>query len=268
MDLEGEGLDRVGNDLRLPPDQVELIEAVAAVQPRTIVILIAGSAISMRGWGDLVPSLLTAWYPGEKGGLAIGEALFGSINPSGKLPITFPVDVNQIPSHAGFGGKDARYDEGIFIGYRHQDHNDLEPLFPFGHGLSYTTFAYRGLQLDVRGEGDDVAISATFEIENTGQRAGVEIAQLYVADLEASQPRPPKELKGFARVELDPGERETVTLELDWSDLAFWSPEIRDWTAEPGEFEVLIGASSRDLRLRGEFELPRPAGAPGATRGL
>jgi beta-glucosidase len=253
--LEGESLDRVGNDLDLPAEQRHLLETALAATPRVAVVLFAGSAIAMDPWIETVPAVLDAWYPGELGGRAIAEVLVGAVAPSGKLPLTFPRAASQLPAATTFPERVTEYHEGVFVGYRHFDAGGLEPLFPFGHGLSYTLFEYSDLRVEVRGEGEDLAVGVRFTLRNAGQRAGAEVAQLYVADIEASVPRPPRELKGFARLRLEPGEQRVVELELGWRDLAFFDEAAGRWTVEPGEFEVQVGASSRDLRLGGRFEV-------------
>ena len=250
---EGEARDRVGNDLHLPAEQLRLIEQVAATTPSVAVVLFAGSAIAMDPWIDRVPAILHAWYPGELGGIAVAETLYGSVNPSGKLPLTLPRSASQLPAFATFPQRVTTYREGVFVGYRHFDAAGLEPLFPFGHGLSYTEFEYSGLRVRPRGRGETTAIDVRFTVRNAGPRAGAEVAQLYVSDLDASVPRPPRELKGFSKVELAPGESRTLDLRLGWRDLAFFDEDAGAWTVEPGVFQVLVGASSRDIRLRQRF---------------
>ena len=254
---EGEALDRVGNGLDLPADQLRLIDDVLAASSNVAVVLFAGSAIAMDPWIDRVPAVLHAWYPGERGAVAVAETLFGANNPSGKLPLTLPRSASQLPAFATFPERVTSFGEGVFVGYRHFDAHALEPLFPFGHGLGYSPFEYSRLVVRARGRGAATSIAVRFTIENTGARAGSEVAQLYVRDLEATVPRPPRELKGFAKVRLEPGERRTIELRLEWRDLAFFDEQAAAWTVEPGPFQVLIGASSRDIRLRRRF-LYRP----------
>jgi len=183
--------------------------------------------------------------------------LLGKINPSGKLPVSFPVRLEDSPAfiNASYPGcREVNYGEGIFVGYRYYDKKDVAPLFPFGHGLSYTTFAYSNLKVAKKVKaGEKVKVSLT--VKNTGKVAGKEVVQLYVGDPKSSLPRPPKELKGFAKVALKPGQSETVTFTLDERSLAYYDPHMRAWVAEPGEFEVLAGASSRDIRLKAKFTL-------------
>ncbi len=251
--LEGESLDRVGNDLTLPADQVSLIERVLEANAHVVVVLYAGSAIAMDPWIDRVAAVVLAWYPGELGGQALAEILLGSVNPSGKLPLTFPRAAAQLPAFGTFPERVTEYREGIFVGYRHFDASALEPLYPFGHGRSYTRFEYSDLLVSVRGEGPAIGVDVRFLVRNTGDRAGAEVAQVYVHDLEASVARPPRELKGFARLALEAGESREVKLSLGYRDLAFFDEATHAWRVEPGAFEVQVGASSRDLRLRRLF---------------
>jgi beta-glucosidase len=254
--IEGESLDRAGNDLVLPDDQTRLIETAVAANPRVVVVLYAGSAVAMDPWIERVPAVVLAWYPGELGGRAVAEVLLGAVDPSGRLPLTFPRAAAQLPAFGAFPERVSEYREGVFVGYRHFDARGLDPLFPFGYGRSYTRFEYSDLRLDPRGAGDTTAIGVTFTVRNLGERAGVEVAQVYVHDLESSVPRPPRELKGFARVKLDPGELRVVSVTLGFRDLAFFDEAAHGWTVEPGAFEVQVGASSRDVRLRQTFNYP------------
>jgi len=249
---ETEGRDRPDMDLTGPQD--ELIRAVAAANPNTVVVLNVGAAVTMP-WADQVAAIVLAYYPGQENGNAVARVLLGEVNPSGKLPVTFPRRLEDTPAFLNYpGGRDVRYGEGIFVGYRYYDAKEVTPLFPFGHGLSYTEFAYSDLQVTptVR-RGEPVSVSIT--VKNVGERAGKEVVQLYVRDVAASLPRPPKELKRFAKINLAPGEAQTVRFELDERALAFYDPERKAWIAEPGEFEVLIGSSSRDIRARALFRL-------------
>lgn len=249
---ETEGYDRP--DMALTGPQDELIRAVAAANPNTVVVLNVGAAVAMP-WVDQAAAIVLAYYPGMENGNAVARVLLGEVNPSGKLPVTFPKRLEDTPAFVNYpGGKDVRYGEGIFVGYRYYDAKEVTPLFPFGHGLSYTEFAYSDLQITptIR-PGEPVAVSVT--VKNVGDRAGKEVVQLYVRDAAASLPRPPKELKRFAKISLAPGEAQIVRFELDERDLAFYDPDRKAWVAEPGEFEVLIGSSSRDIRARALFRL-------------
>jgi beta-glucosidase len=257
---DDEGFDRKG--LELPAKQVMLIQETVAQNPNTIVVLVNGSPVSMEGWIDKVPAVLEAWYGGMEAGHAIADILFGDVNPSGKLPTTFPKKLSDSPAHAsgskrtwpGEGGK-VYYDEGIFVGYRHFDKEGIEPLFPFGHGLSYTTFEYGNVKASKAKLSGDEGCKVSVDVKNTGQLAGAEVVQLYVQDVEASVPRPPKELKGFRKVFLQPGEQATVTLDIGKADLSFFDEKRGKWVAEPGKFVLHVGSSSRDIRGRVEIEL-------------
>ncbi|MDZ7291900.1 MAG: glycoside hydrolase family 3 C-terminal domain-containing protein [candidate division KSB1 bacterium] len=255
-DTESEGFDRPFN---LPEEQVALLHEVAKVSRQTIVILTAGGHVAMSEWLDEVDGLLHAWYPGQEGGTALAEILFGAVNPSAKLPVSFE---QRWEDNATFNSyydtdhdKRVKYSEGIFVGYRHFDQNNIEPLFPFGFGLSYTTFEYKNLRVTPGQITKGQKVTIEFEITNTGKHAGTEIAQLYIRDVRCRVERPPKELKAFDRVWLKPGETRKVNFELDESALSFYDPNQRAWVAEPGEFQVLIGSSSRHIRFQQSFYL-------------
>lgn len=251
---ESEGYDRV--DMRLPGQQNELIAQVAAANPRTVVALNAGSPLEMP-WLDQVAAVLQTWYLGQEAGNALADVLFGDLNPSGKLPVTFPKRLEDNPSYINFPGENGKvfYGEGLFVGYRYYDKKGLEPLFPFGHGLSYTTFEYSGLELSSSSLRPGENLQVSFTIKNTGAAAGAEAAQVYLHDPESRLQRPEKELKGFAKVSLQPGESQIVSLTLDQQSLSYYDPAKPGWVAEPGRFEVLVGASSRDIRLSAAFTL-------------
>lgn len=253
---ESEGFDRT--TMQLPAGQEELIAAVAAANPRTVVVVIAGSPVATASWLGQVPGVLCSWFSGQEGGRAIGEALFGQINPSGKLPVTWPKRYEDSTAYAHYPGVNLHvtYAEGIYVGYRGFDKRGIEPLFPFGYGLSYTTFAYSGLHVVPSAEGATV----TFTVRNTGERPGAEVAELYVHQPHPRIDRPLKELKGFRRIVLAPGESKTVTLSLNRADLSYFDPVKNDWVADPGEFDVWVGSSSADIRLRGEFNYEAMAG--------
>jgi beta-glucosidase len=253
--LESEGFDRPSMDL--PAGQDELIEAVAAANKNTIVVIVAGSPVTMTKWIGSVPAVVAAWYGGQEAGHAIGDLLFGAQNPSGKLPVTFPKQLSDSPAYGHYPGENLHvaYEEGIYVGYRGFDKRNVEPLFPFGHGLSYTKFEYSGLKITPAKVAAGKQVEVTIEVRNSGSRAGAEIVQLYVHDVKSSVDRPLKELKGFERVTLNPGEARNVSFILDKSALSFFSTAKDDWVAEPGAFEVWIGASSRDIRLKGAFDL-------------
>jgi len=200
-----------------------------------------------------------AWYGGMEAGNALARVIFGDVNPSGKLPCTFPVKLDDSPAHAlgAFPGRDGvvRYEEGVLVGYRWFDTKGIAPLFPFGHGLSYTRFDYAGLRV-TRGEGNVVA-KVEFDLANVGERAGAEIVQVYLGDVASSLPRPAKELKAFRKISLAAGQREHVEIELGAEAFAFYDPQRNGWIAEPGEFRIAIGSSSRDVRLEAGFTLGR-----------
>ena len=255
--LDDEGWDR--KNLWLPYGQDELIQQVVQANPRTIIVMIAGPAIEMDPWLAQVPAVVQACYPGMEGGHAIARVLFGDVNPSGKLTCTYPKRLMDSPAHAlgTYPGTNGIlfYKEGLLVGYRWFDTKNVEPLFPFGYGLSYTRFEYSGLKLVAGKNPQDPIATAEFEITNTGRRAGTEVAQLYVRDLESSLPRPYKELKGFVKVSLEPGEKRTVSIPLDHRAFACYDPAKGGWVAEAGDFNILVGSSSRDIRLEAAFHL-------------
>jgi beta-glucosidase len=245
---ESEGYDRT--DLDLTAQQVALIQAVSAVQPRTVVILHNSSAVAMTAWIDGVAAVIEAWMMGQAGGGAIADILYGVVNPSGKLAETFPLRIEETPAYLNFPGDNGvvRYGEGLYIGYRYYDAKTTPVLFPFGHGLSYTTFAYSNARLSAATFRDVDGVTVSVDVTNTGAVAGKEIVQIYVHDRKASLMRPAKELKGFAKVELQPGETRTVSVALDFRAFAFWHPSHKQWITESGEFDILIGASAADVR--------------------
>ncbi|GBF74802.1 glycosyl hydrolase [Paenibacillus sp. 598K] len=246
---ESEGFDRT--HLRMPANQEALIAAIAAVQPRLVVVLSNGAPIEMP-WLGQTKAVLEAYLGGQALGGAIADLLYGEANPSGKLAETFPIALEHNPSQLSFPGEGdtVRYTEGIFVGYRYYDAKRIAPLFPFGHGLSYTQFEYSDLQAD-RTELDDTdTVTVRVKVKNVGSRAGKEIVQLYVRDTESSVIRPAKELKGFAKLELQPGEEREAAFTLDKRAFAFYDAELADWRVESGTFELLCGASSQDIRLR------------------
>jgi beta-glucosidase len=262
---ESEGFDRP--NMEMPGDQAELIRQVAAANRNTIVVINAGSPLNMD-WLDQVAAVVWAWYPGQECGNAIADVLFGDVNPSGKLPTTFPKRLQDNPAYLNYPGENGQvhYGEGLFVGYRYYDKKDVAPLFPFGYGLSYTTFEYRNLRVQV-----GQVIRVSLDVQNTGQCAGKEIVQVYVRDVRSRLVRPEKELKAFAQVALEPGETKTVTFTLDEEALSYYDPARKAWVAEPGEFEVLVGASSRDIRLtaRFDYQASNPSGkAPRLHIGL
>ncbi len=255
--LESEGHDVATMDL--PAGQDDLIQAVEKANPHTIVVMNTGDPVTMTKWIDSTPALLDMWYGGEEGGHALARVLFGDANPSGKLPVTLPKRYEDSPAAANYPGSNlvVNYAEGIYVGYRYYDTKKVEPQFPFGYGLSYTTFAYSDLKVTPRKAAGDQPVQVSFKVRNTGSRAGAEVVQLYVHDGHAKIDRPEHELKGFSRIELKPGETKTVQLTLDRAALSYWNPETKGWQADPGAYEVQIGASSRDIRLRAPLMLAK-----------
>jgi len=250
------------SSLDLPPDQIALINQTVATNPNTIVVLIAGSPLAMDDWLGTVPVVLQAWYPGMEGGHAIANILFGDVNPSGKLPLTFPKKLSDSPAHStgdprNFPGDEEKrvfYDEGVFVGYRWFDEKNIEPLFPFGFGMSYTSFDFGNVHLSKSNlQGFEDTLSVDVGITNTGNTAGAEVIQVYAHDVKASVERPPRELVGFEKVSLQPGETKSVSILVKANDLAFFDIEKHDWTIEPGDFNFLIGNSSRTIYLDSEF---------------
>jgi len=257
--FDAEGSDR--KDMKLPYGQDDLLRRIVDANPRTIVVLFGGGPVEMGSWLAQVPAVLQAWYPGMEGGNALAAILFGDVNPSGKLSCTFPKRLEDSPAHAlgAYPGRDGtvRYDEGLLVGYRWFDTKRLEPLFPFGFGLSYTNFEYSDLRIVRPRDDQDGTVTVEFDVKNAGMRDGAEVAQLYVQDLKPRLVRPLKELKGFTKVFLKPGERRSVSIPLDRSSFAFYDPEKQGWVAEKGDFKILVGSSSRDIRLQDNFQLTR-----------
>jgi beta-glucosidase len=259
---ESEGFDRV--DLDLTHQQVALIKAVTKVQPQTVVILNNGSAVTMKEWIDDTAAVLEAWMMGQSGGEAVADILFGRVNPSGKLAETFPLKLADTPAYLNYpgGNGEVRYGEGIFIGYRYYDAKEVPVLFPFGYGGSYTTFAYSSPRVSADTFKDVDGLTVSVDVTNTGKVTGKEIVQVYVHDHKSMLVRPPKELKGFAKVELRPGETKTVTIPLNFRSFAYYHPAYKQWITEDGEFDILIGASAADIRfnetvtLQSTLELP------------
>ena len=251
-----EGADR--RSLNLPYGQDELIGELARVNRNLVAVIISGNAVAMP-WVNEVPAIVEAWYGGTEAGNAIASVLAGEVNPSGKLPFTFPVRLEDNPAIAldayPGDGKQVEYKEGIFVGYRWNDLERIKPLFCFGHGLSYTTFEYGKVTAEGRQIGPDGTITVSVPVKNTGSRAGAEIVQLYVSDLKSSLPRPVKELKGFRKITLQPGQEQTVSFTIDRKALSFYDDTKQDWVAEPGTFEALVGASACDIRGKAAFEL-------------
>ncbi len=245
---ESEGYDRA--DIDITEQQAGLIKAVAKVQPNTVVILNNGAPVAMSAWIDDVAAVLEGWMMGQAGGGAIADILFGKVNPSGKLAETFPIKTADNPAHLNWpgGAGEVWYGEGLFIGYRYYDAKQMPVLFPFGHGLSYTTFAYSNAKVSAKTFKDVDGVTVTVDVTNTGQYAGKEIVQVYVHDQKSGLVRPEKELKGFAKVELQPGETQSVSIPLDFRAFAYYHPEYKQWITEDGDFDILIAASAADVR--------------------
>jgi beta-glucosidase len=285
QNYEGEGADRAAvvvyqpGSFEIPEYQDDLIQKMAAANPHTVVVLHGGGSMDIQRWIGQVQGLVHAVFPGQDGGRALAEILFGEVNPSGKLPFTFEKRFQDNPAYPNYPATDATgttavYKEGIFMGYRGFDKNAVQPQYPFGYGLSYTTFAYSDLDIEPErdghdrkqdghsktefrehhGDGDALA-KVSFTVTNTGNRAGAEVAELYVGQQNPRVPRPIKELKGFEKVFLQPGDSRRITLELDQHSFAYFNTATEQWDALPDTYNILVGASSQDLRLQGQFKL-------------
>ncbi len=251
-DSESEGGDR---GFQLPPAQDELIQQLAAANKNVIVVITSGGGVDMQPWLDRVPALFEAWYPGQEGGTALAQLLFGDYNPSGKLPMSFERRWENSAVHDSYypkgSEKKVTYTEGLFLGYRHFDKAAVKPLFPFGFGLSYTTFAYKNLSITpARAAGND-AVTVSFDLTNSGRRAGAEVSEVYVGESHPSVPRPVKELKGFTKVQLNPGETRHVSVKLDRRAFAYYNLKNHDWAVDAGDFNVYVGNSSARIELTG-----------------
>ncbi len=255
---ESEGADRT---FSLPPGQDQLIQEIAAVNKNTIVALTSGGNVAMNAWLDRVPALIEMWYPGQEGGRALAEVLFGEVNPSGRLPVTFERRWEDNPVYDSYypatGTNRVVYKEGVFVGYRGYEKTGMKPQFPFGYGLSYTTFKYSNLDIKTSANGDSTnpRYEVSFNIKNTGSSEGADVAQVYVGDKHAKLPRPIKELKGFTKVSLRAGETKRVTVTLDGRALSYYDANGKQWRADPGDFEVLVGRSAEQIELRGKLTL-------------
>jgi beta-glucosidase len=255
---ECEGFDRP--DMQLAGEQNKLIEKVAAANPNTIVVVNSGSPISMP-WLERVAAVVQAWYPGQECGNAMADVLFGDVTPCGKLPLTFPVRLEDNPAYINYPGENGKvyYGEGIFVGYRYYEKKKVAPLFPFGYGLSYTSFDYGRLVISPETVGAKVGanepVTISLDVTNSGKRPGKEVVQLYIRDVVSTLHRPEKELKGFAKVELQPGECKTISIQIGREALAYYDDNTHQWVAEAGVFEVLAGSSSQDIRACGQFSL-------------
>jgi beta-glucosidase len=249
---EGEGSDR---SFELPDAQDDLVQGIAEKNPNTIVVLNSGGNVDMHRWLDKVPVVLHAWYPGQEGGNALADILFGDVNPSAKLPVTFEAKKRDNPAFEFYPSSDrgtsVHYKEGIYVGYRGYDHLGVAPLFPFGFGLSYTEFEYSNLEINQEGSG----VTVSFDLKNLGKRGGAEVAQVYLGPERPAVDRPLRELKGFEKIFLGPGESRHLSLQLIPRSFAYFNPVQREWRTDPGVYEVAVGASSRELRIKQSFQL-------------
>ncbi len=257
---ESEGGDRT---FALPFGQDQLIQAMAAANPKTIVTVTSGGNVDSHLWLDRVPALLETWYAGQSGGTALAEILFGDVNPSGHLPATFELRAEDNPTFSNYypepGSKKVLYKESIFVGYRGYQHNHTKPLFPFGFGLSYTTFSFSNLAVSPTSAGADPQVNVTFDLKNTGSRKGADVAQVYVSDDHLKAPHADRQLKGFERVDLAPGETRHVSVTLDPRAFAWYDTAAKKWTIDPGKFTIHVGDNVDSLPLHADLELTREA---------
>ncbi|MDN3904663.1 glycoside hydrolase family 3 C-terminal domain-containing protein [Arthrobacter sp. YD2] len=264
---ESEGFDRP--DLTLPADQLQSLAAVLAANPWTVVVLFNGGAVE-TSWASDVPAVLEAWLPGQACGEALADVLTGAVNPSGKLAETFPHRIEDTPAFGNYPGESGtvRYGEGIFVGYRWYDARRMEPAFPFGHGLSYTSFGYSGLALKTAESDEGQMVSVRLTVRNTGSCAGAEVIQLYVGAPGGTAPAAPRELRAFRKVYLEPDATADVAFDLPLAALARFDPAAHRWTADPGGYRIDVGSSSRDIRLSGSLELPGTGAEPAGQLSL
>jgi len=268
--FDSEGWDR---PFDLPGETEQMVQRVAGLNPNTIVVVNSGSGINMSGWNTKVGAILYAWYGGQTGARAVAEIISGKVNPSGKLPVTIERSFSDSPGYgylpegenlySGWNDDDERlhplfdvpYNEGIFVGYRWYDKKSIEPLYHFGSGLSYTSFSYSDLKVSAKTVHAGEILRVTFTVTNTGKVAGSETAQLYIRDMDSKHPRPVKELKGFEKISLQPGESGKVVIVLTGMDFSYWSPEFKNWYTEPGEFSIMVGSSSNQIALTKDIEI-------------
>ena len=272
---ESEGADRT---FRLPPGQDQLIQKMAAINKRTIVVITSGGAVDMNPWIDHVPAVLESWYSGQEGGTALAEILTGDVNPSGRLPVSFERHWEDNPTHDSYypapDTKRVEYGEGVFTGYRGYEHEGTKPLFPFGYGLSYSTFGYRNLSIRpagpgasaAEGPGSGVRYEVSWDVTNTGSRAGADVGEVYVGELHPRVPRPAKELKGFARIALRPGETQRVKVVLDSRAFSYYDAQAHEWRADPNEFTIFVGRSVDQIELQGKLTLTPSIAASATTK--
>ena len=268
-ETESEGADRT---FRLPPGQDELIEKMAAINKHTIVVITSGGGIDMNGWIDRVPALLEAWYPGQEGGTALAQLLFGDVNPSGRLPVSFERHWEDNPVHDSYypeaGATRVVYKEGVFVGYRGYERGGIKPLFPFGYGLSYTTFRYQNpaVRRVVGGPGSPVSYEVSFDITNTGPRDGADIAEVYVGESHPKVPRPSKELKGFAKIYLHHGETQRVKVALNRRAFSYYDTVAHAWRVNPDEFTIFVGSSVEQVVFKQSVRLEESLASANAER--
>jgi beta-glucosidase len=258
-DTESEGGDR---EFELLPAQNELIQQVATANKNSIVVVTSGGAVNAERWIHRVPAFFETWYPGQEGGIALAQLLFGDYSPSAKLPISWERRWEDSAVHDSYYPKDTGkkivYSEGVFLGYRHFDKIGIKPLFPFGYGLSYTTFAYKNLSLTPATISGMQTATVSFDIANTGTRAGAEVAEVYVGEANAKVPRPVKELKGFAKVELAPGETKHVSITLDQRAFSYYDVGKHAWTADAGDYKIYVARSAEQVELSGVITRSAP----------
>ncbi|QOS76984.1 glycoside hydrolase family 3 C-terminal domain-containing protein [Paenibacillus sp. JNUCC31] len=252
------------SDLELPNNQEQLIREVAAANPKTIVVQMSGRAVEMDSWQKEVPSIVQAWYAGQEQGNAVARVLFGDVNPSGKLPVTFPSDDSQTPVSTAeqFPGVNGvgNYSEGIFVGYKGYDKEGMTPAFAFGHGLSYTNFDYRNLHVKNTGKGDKATVEVSLNLRNTGKVTGAEVVQVYVGNLPTKVETPEKQLAGWAKVDLKAGKQQRVNIQLDRSALSYWDETSHKWVMPKGKVQVYVGSASDDIRLTGSVNIGSKSG--------
>lgn len=253
---EGESGDR---EFQLPPGQDELIREIASANKNTVVVLSSGGGVDMSSWVDRIPALVQAWYPGQEGGTALAQLLFGDFDPSGRLPISIERRWEDNAVHDSYypkpGTNKVEYREGVFVGYRHFDKSGIKPLFPFGYGLSYTSFGYKNLTVSLTAASGNPHVIIGFDVTNTGGRSGAEVAQVYVGDKHAPVPRPAKELKGFAKVDLNPGETKHVEVALDRRAFSYYDVKDHKWAVAPGDFDIFVARSAAETELTGKVSL-------------
>jgi beta-glucosidase len=258
-ETESEGGDR---SFQLPPAQDELIKEMAAANNNAVVVVTSGGAVDMNAWLDRVPALFEAWYPGQEGGTALAQLLFGDFSPSGKLPVSFERRWEDSAVHDSYYPKNSEkkvaYTEGVFLGYRHFDKTGLKPLFPFGYGLSYTSFIYRNLSINPARASGDQTVTVSFDVTNTGKRPGAEVAEVYVNQANSKVPRPVKELKGFMKVQLNPGETCRVSLALDRRSFSYYDVGKHGWTVDGGDFNIYVAHSAAQVDLTGAITRSDP----------